>query len=79
MSQSHVAAGWYVTGQSFPEFEPAAGRDGPGWASEPGQPERGGVTTVQNLITYRQDCGGQSEHTLVLDSSRARVSGDDNL
>ena len=81
MSQSHVAAGRYVTGQSFPEVRSAAGRSGP-WAGF-----RVGVTGAGG-----RDHGGEPDHvparlrgpglslnTFVLSSNRARVWGDDDL
>ena len=59
MSQSHVAAGRYVTGQSFPEVRSAAGRCGPWAGFRVGVTGAGVVTTVENLITYLQGYGAQ--------------------
>ena len=59
MSQSHVAAGRYLTGQRFPEVRSAAGLSGPWAGFRVGVTERGVVTTVENLITYLQGYGAQ--------------------
>jgi hypothetical protein len=76
MSLSHVAAGRFVTGQSFPEVGPAAGRDGPGQASELGQPGLGGRDSSgePDHIPAKLLGPGMSQNTFVLSSNRARVS-----
>ena len=54
-----MAAGRYVTGQSFPEVRSAAGRSGPWAGFRVGVTGAGVVTTVENLITYLQGYGAQ--------------------
>jgi hypothetical protein len=60
MSQSHVAAGRYVTGQKLSGSQVGSGQERalgglPSWGNRSG----GFVTTVENLITYLQGYGAQ--------------------
>jgi hypothetical protein len=62
MSQSHVAAGRYVTGIKFSGSQAGSGPDGPGRASELGQPEQGG-----------RDHGGEPDHVPASCGAQVRV------
>jgi hypothetical protein len=61
MSQSHVAAGRYVTGQKISGSQAVSGPDEAGRASELGQLEQGDVITAEILVTDRRGCGPRSE------------------
>ena len=61
MSQSHVAAGRYVTDQKFSGSLAVSGPDKAGRASQLGQPEPGDVITAEILVTDRRGWGPRSE------------------